>query len=71
MRGEQAMSNQENQDYRPCFAVIVKYNTWSRGYVIHATDSIDMLQKLSERACLPNNAEIIYSEILGESDFID
>lgn len=65
------MSNEENQDYFPQFAVIVKSGYCSRGYVIRATDAIDLLQKLSERASLPYNAEIIYSEILCESDFID
>ena len=50
------MKNAEQQDYRPNFSVIVKSGSYSRGYVIRATDSIDLLQKLSERTSLPNNA---------------
>lgn len=65
------MSNQENKDYRPRFAVIIKSTTYSRGYVIRATDTIDLLEKLAERAALPYNVEIIYSEILCDCDFID
>lgn len=65
------MKNAEQQDYRPNFSVIVKSGNYSRGYVIRANDSIDLLQKLSERISLPNNAEIIFSEILLDSDFID
>lgn len=61
----------ENQDYCPPFAVTVKTTTYSRGYVIQATDAIDLLEKLAEYAYLPSNAEIIYSEILCDSDFIE
>lgn len=69
---EKSNSELEQQDcYIPRFSVIVRSGNFSRGYVIRATDSIDMLQQLSERASLPNNAEIIYSEILVDSDIID
>ena len=64
------MSNQENKDYCPRFAVIIKTTTYSRGYEIQATDALDLLEKLAEHAYLPSNAEIIYSEILCDSDFI-
>lgn len=69
---EKSDSELEQQDhYIPRFSVIVKSGNFSRGYVIRAIDSIDMLRQLSERASLPNNAEIIYSEILVDSDIID
>ena len=68
---EKSNSELEQQDYIPRFSVIVKSGNFSRGYVIRAIDSIDMLRQLSERASLPNNAEIIYSEILVDSDIID
>lgn len=69
---EKSNSELEQQDcYIPRFSVIVRSGNFSRGYVIRATDSIDMLQQLSERASLPSNAEIIYSEILVDSDIIN
>ncbi len=65
------MKSTEETAYTPRFSVIVKSTNFSRGYVIRATDAIDLLQKLSERCTLPYNAEISYSEILLDSDIID
>ncbi len=56
--------------YIPRFSVIVKSTNFCRGYVIRATDAVDLLRKLSERCTLPYNAEISYSEILLDSDII-
>ena len=65
------MKSTEKTAYTPRFSVIVKNANFSRGYCIRATDAVDLLQKLSERCALPNNAEISYSEILLDSDIID
>lgn len=65
------MKPTEKTPYIPRFSVIVKSANFCRGYVIRATDAIDLLEKLSERCALPNNAEISYSEILLDSDIID
>lgn len=65
------MKPTEKTPYIPRFSVIVKSTNFCRGYVIRATDAVDLLQKLSERCPLPYNAEISYSEILLDSDIID